>query len=79
MMREIIPANRWITVLLLAGLLGLIIYGAVNRDPATIVIVLALIVFFAVPMALVFMINRRAARDQRQRLSDRSDDHPAQR
>ena len=79
MLREIIPASRWITALLLAGLLALIIYGAVNRDPATIVIVLALVMFFAVPMALVFTMNRRAARGQRQTFRDNSEDSPTER
>jgi hypothetical protein len=79
MMREIIPASRWITVLLLAGLLGLIIYGAVNRDPATIVIILALVMFLAVPMGVVFMMNRRMAQDQRQPVSDRSEESPTER
>ncbi len=65
MMREIVPANRWITVLLLLGLLGLIIYGAVKGDPATIVIVLALVMFFAAPAALLFIMNRRARREER--------------
>lgn len=65
MMREIIPASRWITVLLLAGLVALIIYGAVNGDPATIAIVLALVIFFATPAVLLFIMNRRARRDGR--------------
>ncbi len=65
MMREIVPENRWITVLLLIGLLGLIIYGAVRGDPATIVIVLALIMFFAAPAALLFVMRRRARREER--------------
>ncbi len=76
-MREIVPASRWITVLLLAGLLALIIYGAVNRDPATIIIVLALVIFFAIPMALLFMMNRRARGDGSQSLSDRPQDPPS--
>jgi drug/metabolite transporter (DMT)-like permease len=62
MMREIIPASRWITALLVAGLLALIIYGAVNRDPATIAIIVALLVFFATPAALLLILNRRARR-----------------
>ncbi len=65
MMREIIPANRWISALLLAGLLALIVYGAVSGDPATIAIVLALVIFFATPAALLFLLNRRASRDNR--------------
>lgn len=78
-MPEIIPASRWITVLLMAGLLTLIIYGAVNRDPATIIIVLALVIFFAAPAALLFTMNRRARRDRRQLPSDSSEDAPADR
>lgn len=65
MMREIIPASRWITVLLLAGLLALIIYGAVNGDPATLAIIFALAVFFVLPAALLLFLNRRARRDGR--------------
>jgi hypothetical protein len=76
MMREIIPSSRWITILLLIGLLALIIYGAVKGDPATIVILLALVMFFAIPAALLLMVNRRAANDRRH--TTRSDDRPAQ-
>ena len=65
MMPEIIPSNRWITILLLVGLLALIVYGAVNGDPATIAIVLALVIFFAIPAALLFIMNRRARRGER--------------
>lgn len=63
MMREIIPSNRWVTALLLIGLLALIIYGAVKGDPATIAIVLALVIFFVAPATLLFILNRRARRD----------------
>ncbi len=59
MLREIVPANRWITVLLALGLLALIVYGALRHDPATIVIVAALIMFFALPAGLLFAIRRR--------------------
>jgi hypothetical protein len=74
MMREIIPTSRWITVLLLAGLLALIIYGATKHDPATIVIVLALVIFFALPMGLLFMMNRRTRGDGSHSLSDGHED-----
>lgn len=79
MLREIIPTSRWITVVLLLGLLGLIVYGAMNRDPATIVIILALVVFFALPVALVYTMNRRARMDQRQSPNDRSEDPSTER
>lgn len=62
-MREIIPSNRWITILLLVGILALVIYGAANHDPLTIVIVIALAVFLALPAALLFVASRRARRD----------------
>ncbi len=64
-MREIVPASRWITALLLAGLLALIIYGALKGDPATVAIAFALVMFFAVPAALLFILNRRARRGGR--------------
>ena len=64
MMHEIIPSNRWITILLLLGLVALIVYGAVNGDPATIAIVLALVIFFAAPATLLFIMNRRARRGE---------------
>ena len=61
-MREIIPANRTITIALLLGLLALIIYGAINHDPATVLIVVALALFFATPTALLYILNHRARR-----------------
>lgn len=60
MRSDIIPPNRWLTVALCVGLLALIIYGAYRHDPVTIVIVAALVVFFGLPYALLFTLNRRA-------------------
>ncbi|HEU5345501.1 MAG TPA: hypothetical protein VFU60_14235 [Ktedonobacterales bacterium] len=60
MRSDIVPPNRFLTIALLVGLLALIAYGAYNRDPATIVIVVALLVFFGAPTLLLFSLNRRA-------------------
>lgn len=60
MRSDIVPPNRFLTIALLVGLLALIAYGAYNRDPATIVIVVALLVFFGAPALLLFALNRRA-------------------
>jgi Flp pilus assembly protein TadB len=57
---DIIPPNRFITIALIIGLLALIAYGAYNRDPATIAIVVALLLFFGLPALLLFSLNRRA-------------------
>jgi hypothetical protein len=57
---DIVPPNRFLTIALLVGLLALIAYGAYNRDPATIAIVVALLVFFGAPALLLFALNRRA-------------------
>jgi hypothetical protein len=61
-MPNIVPQSRWITILLVIGLLALIAYGALNRDPATFVIVAALAVFFGAPAILLFILNRRTRR-----------------
>ncbi|HET9110228.1 MAG TPA: hypothetical protein VFN78_05325 [Ktedonobacterales bacterium] len=60
MRSDIIPPNRAITVVLIIGMLALIAYGAYNRDPATIVIIAALFIFFAMPALLLYSLNRRA-------------------
>jgi len=57
---DIIPPNRAITVALIIGMLALIAYGAYNRDPATIVIIAVLVIFFALPALLLYSLNRRA-------------------
>jgi hypothetical protein len=57
---EIVPPNRVVTIALVVGILALIAYGAYARDPVTIVIALALVVFFALPALLLFSLNRRA-------------------
>ena len=57
---DIIPPNRVITIALGLGLLALIGYGVYQRDPATIAIVGALLVFFGLPAFLLFSLNRRA-------------------
>ncbi|HEX9037230.1 MAG TPA: hypothetical protein VF808_09600 [Ktedonobacterales bacterium] len=61
-MREIVPANRWITVALVAGILALIAYGAFNHDPAAILILATLVLFFATPATLVYLLNRQRRR-----------------
>jgi hypothetical protein len=73
---DIVPPNRFLTIALVVGLLALIAYGAYNRDPATIVIVVALLIFFGAPALLLFSLNRRA----RQRPPDETDqpDQPNQ-
>ncbi len=60
MRSEIIPPNRVITIALIFGMLALIGWGAYNRDPATIAIVGALVIFFGLPALLLFTLNRRA-------------------
>ena len=60
MRSDIVPPNRFITIALIIGILALIAYGVYNHDPATIAIVLALAVFFALPAALLLSLNRRA-------------------
>jgi hypothetical protein len=60
-MFNIIPSNRWITLVLAIGLLALLVYGAARRDPATIVIAIALLVF-AAPVAALAIINWRQRR-----------------
>jgi hypothetical protein len=57
-MFNIIPSNRWITLVLAIGLLALLVYGAARHDPATIVIAAALLVF-AAPITLLSIINWR--------------------
>lgn len=59
MRSDIIPPNRLLSVALILGLAALIVYGAVKRDPATIIIVAALAVFFGVPALLLGYLNRR--------------------
>lgn len=58
MRSDIVPPNRAITVALLVGILALIAYGAYRRDPATIAIVIALVIFFGAPALLLFNFNR---------------------
>lgn len=60
MRSDIIPPNRAITVALIIGILALLGYGAYNHDPATIVIIAVLFVFFAMPALLLYSLNRRA-------------------
>lgn len=60
MRSDIVPPNRFLTIALVVGLLALIAYGAYNRDPATIAIVAALLLFFGAPALLLFSLNRRA-------------------
>lgn len=60
MRSDIIPPNRTLTITLIVGILALIAYGAYTRDPATLVIIAALVIFFALPAALLFTFNRRA-------------------
>jgi hypothetical membrane protein len=57
---NIVPPNRAITAALIIGILALIAYGAYNHDPATIVIIATLFVFFAMPALLLYSLNRRA-------------------
>jgi hypothetical protein len=57
---DIIPPNRAVTIALGLGLIALIGYGVYQRDPATIAIIAALIVFFGLPAFLLFTLNRRA-------------------
>lgn len=60
MRSDVIPPNRIVTIALIVGLLALIAYGVYSGDPATIAIVLALVVFFGLPAFLLFSLNRRA-------------------
>lgn len=57
---NIIPPNRPLTVALIVGIIALIAYGVYRGDPATFVIVAALVVFFALPAILLYTANRRA-------------------
>jgi hypothetical protein len=57
---DIVPPNRFITIALVIGILALIAYGAYAQNPATLVIIAALILFIAGPALLVFILNRRA-------------------
>ncbi len=77
MFSDIIPPNRLLTVALVLGLAALIVYGAVNRDPATIVIVVALALFFSLPALATVYLNRRR-RGQDSSLPPHSDDTPPQ-
>ncbi len=61
MRSNIIPPSRAITLALGLGLLALIGYGVYQRDPATIAIIAALLVFFGLPAFLLFSLNRRAS------------------
>ncbi|MGH2504976.1 MAG: hypothetical protein ACRDID_20895 [Ktedonobacterales bacterium] len=58
MRSNIVPPNRFLTIALLIGMLALIAYGISRRDPATIIIVIALAVFFGAPAFLLFNANR---------------------
>lgn len=58
MRSDIVPPNRFITIALLVGILALIAYGISRRDPATILIVIALAVFFGAPALFLFNVNR---------------------
>ncbi len=60
MRSDIIPPNRFLTIALSLGILALIAYGAYHRDPVTLVIILALAIFFGLPALLLFTLNRRA-------------------
>ncbi len=60
MRSDIIPPNRAITVVLIIGILALLGYGAYNHDPATVVIIAVLFIFFAMPALLLYSLNRRA-------------------
>lgn len=61
-MPNIVPQNRLITVGLALGLLTLIIYGFASHDPLTSVILGVIVIFFALPAALVSIMSRRARR-----------------
>lgn len=82
MRSDIVPPNRFITIALVIGILALIAYGAYQRDPATLIIVLALAVFFGFPAALLFLLNRRARQQQTpppaESASDERDTHSVQ-
>ncbi len=60
MRSDIIPPNRALTIALIVGIIALIAYGIYRGDPATFVIVAALVVFFALPAILLYTANRRA-------------------
>lgn len=45
--------------MLLVGILALIIYGVMRRDPAAFVILTALVIF-VLPVVILFMVSRRA-------------------
>lgn len=64
-MFNIVPSNRWITVVVGIGLLALIVYGVVTHNPTTIVIIIALLIFSA-PVTLLAIINWRERRKSEQ-------------
>lgn len=77
MRSNIVPPNRFITIALLIGILALIVYGIVRRDPATILIVIALAVFFGAPALFLFNANRLQRRRPPSPDADASDDEPS--
>lgn len=58
---EGVPTNRWITVALVVGILALIVYGALNRDPVTFVVAGVFVVVVA-PMAVFTYLGYRKRR-----------------
>lgn len=62
-MPNLVPQSRLLTIALVAGLVALIIFGFVSQNPLTGAVLGVLVVFFAIPALIVYVLNRRARRD----------------
>jgi divalent metal cation (Fe/Co/Zn/Cd) transporter len=61
-MPNFVPQNRLYTVAVVVGLIALIALGFANHDPLAGVILGVIVIFFAGPALLVYIMNRRARR-----------------
>ncbi len=52
------PGNPWYTAFILILFAGLLVYGFVKGDPVVFVILPILLIFFGLPLLLVFILNR---------------------
>ncbi len=60
------PGSRWYTAVILVLFACLLVYGFLNGDPAVFVILGVLLVFFALPLLLLYVLNWRERRSRGQ-------------
>lgn len=61
------PGNPWYTAFILILFAGLLAYGFVKGDPIVFVILPVLLVFFGLPLLLLFVLNRASQKPSSER------------